>query len=115
MSEQGRKEPDPLPSSRPIPQPQYIFNNSYPYHQDILRRNAGVVPSYVDYATLQASMQAMSEGILKAALKEGVLRQDIPTLPPFTGKTGDGKPAWRRWELQIKTLVGVYSEPSRML
>ena len=61
------------------------------------------------YPELQTSFQAMSEGFLKAALKEGVLRQDTPKLNEFTGKPEDGKASWRRWELQIKGLVGSYS------
>ena len=52
----------------------------------------------------------MSEGFLKAALKEGVLRQDTPKLHEFSGKPEDGKASWRRWELQIKGLVGSYSD-----
>ena len=56
------------------------------------------------------SFQAMSEGFLKAALKEGVLRQDTPKLHAFSGKPEDGKASWRRWELQIKGLAGSYSD-----
>ena len=52
----------------------------------------------------------MSEGFLKAALKEGVLRQDTPKLHEFSGKPEDGKASWRRWELQLKGLVGSYSD-----
>ena len=52
----------------------------------------------------------MSEGFLKAALKKGVLRQDTPKLHEFSGKPEDGKASWRRWELQIKGLVGSYSD-----
>ena len=48
------------------------------------------------YPELQTSFQAMSEGFLKAALKEGVLRQDTPKLNEFTGKPEDGKASWRR-------------------
>ena len=62
------------------------------------------------YPELQTSFQAMSEGFLKAALKEGVLRQDTPKLHEFSGKSEDGKASWRRWELQIKGLVGSYSD-----
>ena len=62
------------------------------------------------YPELQTSFQSMSEGFLKAALKEGVLRQDTPKLHEFTGKPDDGKASWRRWELQIKGLVGSYSD-----
>ena len=62
------------------------------------------------YPELQTSFQAMSEGFLKAALKEGVLRQDTPKLHEFSGKPDDGKASWRRWELQIKGLVGSYSD-----
>ena len=62
------------------------------------------------YPELQTSFQAMSEGFLKAALKEGVLRQDTPKLHEFSGKPEDGKASWRRWELQIKGLVGSYSD-----
>ena len=50
------------------------------------------------YPELQTSFQAMSEGFLKAALKEGVLRQDTPKLHEFSGKPDDGKASWRRWE-----------------
>ena len=62
------------------------------------------------YPELQNSFQAMSEGSLKAALKEGVQRQDTPKLHEFSGKPEDGKASWRRWELQIKGLVGSYSD-----
>ena len=62
------------------------------------------------YPELQTSFQAMSEGFLKAALKEGVLRQDTPKLHEFSGKPDDGKASWRRWELRIKGLVGSYSD-----
>ena len=62
------------------------------------------------YPELQTSFQAMSEGFLKTALKEGVLRQDIPKLHEFSGKPDDGKASWRRWELQIKGLVGFCSD-----
>ena len=61
------------------------------------------------YPELQTSFQAMSEGFLKATLKEGVLRQNTPKLHEFSGKPDDGKVSWRRWELQIKGLVGSYS------
>ena len=43
------------------------------------------------YPELQTSFQAMSEGFLKAALKEGVLRQDTPKLHEFSGKPDDGR------------------------
>ena len=43
------------------------------------------------YPELQTSFQAMSEGFLKAALKEEVLRQDNPKLHEFSGKPEDGK------------------------
>ena len=52
----------------------------------------------------------MSEGLLKAALKEGVLRQDTLKLHAFTGKLEDQKASWRRWELQVKGLEGSYSD-----
>ena len=48
------------------------------------------------YPELRTSFQAMSEGFLKAALKEGVLRQDTPKLHEFSGKPEDGKASWRR-------------------
>ena len=63
----------------------------------------------VTYPELQTSLQAMTEGLLKAALKEGVLRHDTPKLHEFTGKPEDGKATWRRWELQVKGLEGTYS------
>ena len=63
-----------------------------------------------NYPELQTSFQAMSEGFLKAALKEGVLRQDTPKLHEFSGKPEDGKVSWRRWERQIKGLIGSYSD-----
>ena len=59
------------------------------------------------YPNMQMSFQAMSEGFHKAALKEGVLRQDTPKLNEFSGKPDDGKATWRRWKLQIKGLVGL--------
>ena len=64
----------------------------------------------VTYPELQTSLQAMAEGLLKATLKEGILRQDTPKLHEFTGKPEDGKASWRRWELQIKGLQGTYSD-----
>ena len=64
----------------------------------------------LSHSTLQASLHTMGEGLVKAMLKEGVLRQDTPTLPPFSGKAGNGKSAWRRGELHIKGLIGVYSD-----
>ena len=64
----------------------------------------------VSYPELQTSLQAMTEGLLKAALKEGVLRHDTPKLHEFTGKPEDGKASWRRWELQVKGLQGTYSD-----
>ena len=45
----------------------------------------------VSYPELQTSLQAMTEGLLKAALKEGVLRHDTPKLHEFTGKPEDEK------------------------
>ena len=62
------------------------------------------------YPELQTSFQAMSEGFLKAALKEGILRQYTPKLHEFSGKPDDGKASCRRWEPQIKGLVGYYSD-----
>ena len=64
----------------------------------------------VSYPELQTSLQAMTEGLLKAAFKEGVLRHDTPKLHEFTGKPEDGKASWRRWELQVKGLKGTYSD-----
>ena len=52
----------------------------------------------------------MTEGLLKAVMKEGVLRHDTPKLHEFTGKPEDGKASWRRWELQVKGLEGTYSD-----
>ena len=69
--------------------------------------NPGHLTTYLE---LQTSFQAMSEGFLKAALKEGVLRQDTPKLHEFSGKPEDGKASWRRWELQTKGLLGSYSD-----
>ena len=43
----------------------------------------------VSYPELQTSLQAMAEGLLKATLKEGILRQDTPKLHEFTGKPED--------------------------
>ena len=62
------------------------------------------------YPELQTSFQAMPEGFLKVALKEEVLRQDTPKLHEFSGKPEDEKASWRRRELQIKGLVGSYSD-----
>ena len=42
-------------------------------------------------------MQAMTEGLLKSILKEGILRKDTPKLPVFMGKPNDEKITWRRW------------------
>ena len=110
VSNQGRGDPNPFPSFGPTQTPHFTDHSNHPYQQDTLRGNVGVEPSYVDHSTLQASLHTMGEGLVKAMLKEGVLRQDTPTLPPFSGKAGNGKPAWRRWELHIKGLIGVYSD-----
>ena len=69
--------------------------------------NPGHLPNYPE---LQTSFQAMSEHFLKAALKEGVLRQDTPKLHEFSGKPDDGKASWRKWEQEINGLVGSYSD-----
>ena len=69
--------------------------------------NPGHSTTYLDMQTL---FQEISEGFLKAALKEGVLRQDTPTLHEFSGKPDDVKASWRGWELKIKVLVGSYSD-----
>ena len=57
------------------------------------------------YSDMQTSFQARSEGFLKAALKEGVLRQDTPKLHEFSGKHDDGKASWRRWELKSEVEI----------
>ena len=64
----------------------------------------------MNYADMEKSFQAMSEGIIRAVVSEGVLRHDIPKLDAFSGK-GDGeKVSWRKWELQVKGLEGSYTD-----
>ena len=99
---QLQSNPKPNPTSTPHNQNQPTLQL-----QDI-SVNAG--NNSVSYPELQTSLQAMTEGLLKAALKEGVLRHDTPKLHDFTGKPEDGKASWRRWELQIKGLQGTYSD-----
>ena len=89
MSNQGRGDPNPFSSFGPTQTPHFTDNSNHPYQQDTLRGNVGVEPSHVDHSTLQASLHTIGEGLLKAMLKEGVLRQDTPTLPPFSGKAGN--------------------------
>ena len=95
--------PDPaVPPSPIVLAPTNPFNPNNTLH-------VPVTPGLA-YPELQTSFQAMSEGLLKAALKEGVLRQDTPKLHAFTGKLEDQKASWRRWELQVKGLEGSYSD-----
>ena len=81
-----------------------------PFHSDLARANLSTIaqPQVPDYAVLQTSMQAMTEGLLKSILKEGILRKDTPKLPVFTGKPNDDKITWRRWELEVKGLEDSY-------
>ena len=85
------------------------INSSNLYQHETVRGNNTEIPQIADYSALQTSFQAMSEGLLKAALKEGVLRQDTPKLHSFSGKE-DEKTSWRRWELQVKGLIGSYTD-----
>ena len=83
-----------------------------PFYADMARANVSTIPhpQVPDYSVLQTSMQAMSESLLKTILKEGIVRKDTPKLPVFTGKTSDEKISWKRWELQVKGLDGVYED-----
>ena len=90
-----------------ITQPLHITN---PFYQDLAREDISAIPQPPEYPLLQTSLQAMSEGLLKTILKEGILRKDTPKLPVFTGKPGDEKTSWRRWELQVKGLEGSYTD-----
>ena len=72
-------------------------------------------PSHVpcqpmNYADMEKSFQAMSEGIIRAVVSEGVLRHDIPKLDAFSGKADGEKVSWRKWELQVKGLEGSYTD-----
>ena len=64
-----------------------------PFHSDLARANLSLIaqPQVSDYAVLQTSMQAMTEGLLKSILKEGILRKYTPKLPVFTGTPNDEK------------------------
>ena len=89
-----------------------IVSTTNPFHADMTRANVSTIahPQIPDYSVLQTSMQAMSESLLKTILKEGIVRKDTPKLPVFTGKGSDEKISWRRWELQVKGLDGVYED-----
>ena len=91
-------------SNHPVgTQPASIIPNTQPPHTHL--------PSHTtDYANMEKSFQAMSEGIIRAVVNEGVLRQDIPKLDAFSGKTDGEKVSWRKWELQVKGLEGSYTE-----
>ena len=91
-------------SNNPVgTQPASIIPNTQPPHTHL--------PSHTtDYANMEKSFQAMSEGIIRAVVNEGVLRQDIPKLDAFSGKTDGEKVSWRKWELQVKGLEGSYTE-----
>ena len=106
--EHVEKEPKP---GKPVPH----FDSTHvptvnPFHSDLARANFSTIaqPQVPDYAVLQTSMQAMTEGLLKSILKEGILRKDTPKLLVFTGKPNDEKITWRRWELQVKGLEDIY-------
>ena len=64
----------------------------------------------INYADMEKSFQAMSEGIIRAVVSEGVLRHDIPKLDAFSGKVDGEKVSWRKWELQVKGLEGSYTD-----
>ena len=64
----------------------------------------------MNYADMEKSFQAMSEGIIRAVVSEGVLRHDIPKLDAFSGKADGKKVSWRKWELQVKGLEGSYTD-----
>ena len=64
----------------------------------------------MNYADMEKSFQAMSEGIIRAVVSEGVLRHDIPKLDAFSGKADGEKVSWRKWELQVKGLEGSYTD-----
>ena len=49
----------------------------------------------MNYADIEKSFQAMSEGIIRAVVSEGVLRHDIPKLDAFSGKADGKKVSWR--------------------
>ena len=75
------------------------------------KANPDNVPSHpMNYADMEKSFQAMSEGIIRAVVSEGVLRHDIPKLDAFSGKTDGEKVSWRKWELQVKGLEGSYTD-----
>ena len=75
------------------------------------KANPGNVPSQpMNYADMEKSFQAMSEGIIRAVVSEGVLRHDIPKLDAFSGKADSEKVSWRKWELQVKGLEGSYTD-----
>ena len=75
------------------------------------KANPNNAPSQpMNYADMEKSFQAMSEGIIRAVVSEGVLRHDIPKLDAFSGKADGEKVSWRKWELQVKGLEGSYTD-----
>ena len=104
LETQTQLPPNPKPNPTSTP-----HNNNQPTLQ-LSDSSVQAANNSVSYPELQTSLQAMTEGLLKAALKEGVLRHDTPKLHEFTGKPEDGKASWRRWELQVKGLQGAYSD-----
>ena len=93
-------------------QPVSTHTGNYPT-RPVLNPKAN--PSHVpcqpmNYADMEKSFQAMSEGIIRAVVSEGVLRHDIPKLDAFSGKADGEKVSWRKWELQVKGLEGSYTD-----
>ena len=104
LEAQHQLSPNPKPNPTSTP-----HNHNQPTLQ-LAETSVNVGNTSVSYPELQTSFQAMTEGLLKAVMKEGVLRHDTPKLHEFTGKPEDGKASWRRWELQVKGLQGTYSD-----
>ena len=94
-----------LPSN-PKPNPTSTLHNCNQHTLQLPETSVNTGNNSVSYPELKTSFQAMTEGLLKAVMKEGVLRHDTPKLHEFTGKPEDGKASWRRWELQFKGLEG---------
>ena len=96
--------------SHPKPNPTSIPHNHNQPTLQLPESSVNAGNNSVSYPELQSSLQAMTEGLLKAVMKEGVLGHDTPKLHEFTGKPEDGTASWRRWELQVKGLEGAYSD-----
>ena len=82
----GNHEPGPGTEVPKLRKPTLYFESTNivpttnPFHADVTRANVSTIvhPQIPDYSVLQTSMQAMSEGLLKTILKEGIAKERIP-------------------------------------